>query len=941
MSLSSSAVSASSSFSPYPSIRFLGSAVRDPVTWQPVGPLEIPNATGGANALASGKMQAFALDPSDSQIMFVGGGEGPGNSGPTGESGVWGTIDGGRNWVALDHGLTNPIVDALWLDPSNPSTLLAGTWYDGSTNAGIFRSTDAGSNWTLVYPYVTTDFLQVGTTVWAATDAGIATSTDHGATWSLTDSTTNPVRVIAGVSGLIYAGLDNGTILVNQSGVAGWRMTNPTSGTTVWSIAVDPTDSSHVIVVEWRGYQTPDLYVSDNAGMTWATLSSYSGPAQYAAFNESTPKGTVPVLYVGEDGSLSISVDNGSSFSNLPLSVDVRFIDPLPNGAVIVGSDQGLYLGSGSQWKGLSASIPASLLTGFAASGSTIVTAVQDFSPILSFDGGGSWTQLEQPSPAVGEDGVTAISPLNPSQVYFFTTGGFQYSSDGGHTFHTTVTPLKYAFQGTEQLIAFDPNASLHLLVAAQNGIYTSWDGGQSFTLEPWGFGQPTVVVVDPQDNQTIYVGNGFELYVSHDGGGNWTTCGLASSSPILSVAIDPVNPSVLLVATGSGPTSLYRTEDGCASFVNANKGLPAFSTKLGPSLQDIAFQPDGGVVALATDDGVYVSQDTGTDWVDISGNIIPLMATGVAWSGANLYASTYGEGVLRVPIETVAPQLYSVTFTETGLPSGTSWQVWLNSTDGGSDYHASGTTANLTLQAANGSYAYAVTTANKGYYAHPATGLTASVNGVPVTESVTFSAFTYTVTFTETGLPSGTSRTVTLNGVPQSSPGSTLTFMEPNGSYTYSIADIAGWHQTTLPYTGTVMVSGASVSVPTLVFTQVTYAVTFTESGLSSGTSWTVTLAGASQSSGGMTITFQEPNGTYAFSVGPVSGYTSNPSAGSLSVSGAPVSQTLTFPASGSGSVSGFLGLSGNTGYFVLGGVAILVVAGAAVALVLRARRK
>lgn len=53
------------------------------------------------------------------------------------------------------------------------------------------------------------------------------------------------------------------------------------------------------------------------------------------------------------------------------------------------------------------------------------------------------------------------------------------------------------------------------------------------------------------------------------------------------------------------------------------------------------------------------------------------------------------------------------------------------------------------------------------------------------------------------------------------------------------------------------------------------------------------------------------------------------------------PVSQTFTSSTSGSGPASGFLDLSGSTGYYVQGGVAILVVAGAAVALALRSRRK
>ena len=46
------------------------------------------------------------------------------------------------------------------------------------------------------------------------------------------------------------------------------------------------------------------------------------------------------------------------------------------------------------------------------------------------------------------------------------------------------------------------------------------------------------------------------------------------------------------------------------------------------------------------------------------------------------------------------------------------------------------------------------------------------------------------------------------------------------------------------------------------------TYHVTFTETGLPSGTSWSVTLAGSTQSSTTGTIQFSKANGTYAFTV-------------------------------------------------------------------------
>jgi len=72
-------------------------------------------------------------------------------------------------------------------------------------------------------------------------------------------------------------------------------------------------------------------------------------------------------------------------------------------------------------------------------------------------------------------------------------------------------------------------------------------------------------------------------------------------------------------------------------------------------------------------------------------------------------------------------------------------------------------------------------------------------------------------------------------------------------------------------------------------------YVVTFSETGLPSGTSWSVTLNGTVQNSTTPSMDFMEPNGTYLFLVGSVPGYTVGPE-GNLTVQGAPASATIAF---------------------------------------------
>ncbi|MFG1555109.1 MAG: protease pro-enzyme activation domain-containing protein [Thermoplasmataceae archaeon] len=165
------------------------------------------------------------------------------------------------------------------------------------------------------------------------------------------------------------------------------------------------------------------------------------------------------------------------------------------------------------------------------------------------------------------------------------------------------------------------------------------------------------------------------------------------------------------------------------------------------------------------------------------------------------------------------------------------------------------------------------------------------SVGYVPVSSSPT----SYPVTFTESGLPSGTSWSVTFNGQTSSSTSTTVSFSAVDGTYSYTIGAVSGY--TSSPSSGSVTVNGASAGV-NIAFTQDKYPVTFTESGLPSGTSWSVTFNGQTSSSTSTTVSFSAVDGTYSYTIGAVSGYTSSPSSGSVTVNGASAGVSIAFSA-------------------------------------------
>jgi sugar lactone lactonase YvrE len=121
------------------------------------------------------------------------------------------------------------------------------------------------------------------------------------------------------------------------------------------------------------------------------------------------------------------------------------------------------------------------------------------------------------------------------------------------------------------------------------------------------------------------------------------------------------------------------------------------------------------------------------------------------------------------------------------------------------------------------------------------------------------------------------------------------------------------------------------------LAFVPATYSWTFTETGLASGTKWSVTVNGTTLSnttSGGSgKIVFVERNGSYSFSVASVAGYTNVPSSGPLTVNGTQGVTTVAF----SSTILGLLPVE--FGLLLL--LLLLIVAAIVAVLLLRRRSK
>jgi photosystem II stability/assembly factor-like uncharacterized protein len=69
-----------------------------------------------------------------------------GIGGPIGPAeGVFRSTDGGMTWSAVNNGLNNRWVRSLAIDPTDPSTLYAGT-----NGGGVFKTTSGGADWVAI-----------------------------------------------------------------------------------------------------------------------------------------------------------------------------------------------------------------------------------------------------------------------------------------------------------------------------------------------------------------------------------------------------------------------------------------------------------------------------------------------------------------------------------------------------------------------------------------------------------------------------------------------------------------------------------------------------------------------------------------------------------------------------------------------------------------------
>jgi len=493
---------------------------------------------------------------------------------------VYKTVDGGENWTAVWRG--NNLARYIWIDPGNSNVLYISTGIfdreaadsDSTTNKpggeGVLKSTDGGQTWQpvntgLMNLYVGTlfmhptnpDILLAGTGNNAYPDSGGAyLTTNGGTTWkavilneninAIEFALSNPNIAYAGSAAFVYRSSDCGQTWSKVStGEEGWGSPGVRAGFPI-DFQVDPRNPNRVFANNYGGGN----FLSLDGGQTWTVASDgYTGAQVRAIAIDPTDSSIVYAaarsgFFAGTDGGDSwIGLNTPPAFNLEWNAVAVNPSNPQHLMAsnnwdpIILKSDNGGQawnwsgdrLAQGMGWRVITfaPSDPKILYAGSSAflSAGIFDNTLPAVGVYVSRDGGASWNSANDVLSGKTNIIDICVDPFNPQVVYAATgTNGLLKSSNAGGswTAMNVTTPTMAALS-----VAVHPvNSKIVFVGLARSGLYRSDDSGT--TWRPSMDGMPpeshiTDILFDPSDPQVLYAADSFSgVYRSTDGGRVW-----------------------------------------------------------------------------------------------------------------------------------------------------------------------------------------------------------------------------------------------------------------------------------------------------------------------------------------------------------------------------------------------------------------------------------
>lgn len=666
---------------------------------------------------------AIAIDPQNTQTVWVGTGESNPRNDVTQGDGVYKTTDGGAHWTKVLP-LRDSLVSGVIVDPRNSAHVLVavlGDAFADNTDRGIYRTTDGGTTWSKVlYRGPSTgasdiavdpknpDVLFAGMwtfrrTGWSlqsgGSEGGLFRSTDAGATWTqltgngLPDAPTGRIGLAIAASNpqRIYALIQakSGLLWRSDDGGAHWTMT---SNDTLINerpfyfskVFVDPTNLDHL----WT--ESVHMTVSTDGGKHFETTGHGTHGDHHAMWIAADGKRIIE----GNDGGVAFSHDGGTSWAwdnALPVSqlYHISYSREQLYRVCAPLQDNGIYCAPANPLSSRGVSAAHWLFLG-GGDGTTAQFDPRDQQRVWMTTSGANWSgdvtvfnlrtnESRDVSPYLRDQNV-----VNPKDL------GYRFNWETPVAFDPFDPTLTYAgsdvvFASRDRGAHWKPisgDLTLHLPAHELTGGGITLDGTGAETSD-------TILVIEPSRaaRGELWVGTDDGLIqLTRDGGAHWKNVsppGIAPYGRFASISASSRNPGEAYAIydrhmIGDRTPYVFATHDFGAHWSSIAHGLPGDN-----QARSILLDPrNPRLLYLGLERGLMASWDGGASWESIASNLaaVSVRDIRVQPDTNDLLLATHGRGAYIFDDATPLQQLSQARAAATYLfpiRQATQWNTW------------------------------------------------------------------------------------------------------------------------------------------------------------------------------------------------------------------------------------------------------------------------
>jgi hypothetical protein len=650
------------------------SAFVSSASWSALGPAPI-SGTGQY----SGRTNSIAIDPTNSQTIYIG----------TATGGVWKTTSGGTSWTPLTDNECGLAMGSVVLDPVNSQIVYAGTGeangsIDSYQGCGVLISTNGGATWTqsgastfvassgpatifkmLVDP--ATAGSTTSTVVFAASWTGLYRSANSGGSWTNVLAHTASDVVASPTPGEFYAAVWGGGVYKSIDAGLTWTKLAGFPATNLGRISLAVPSAAPVVVYATVANSSSGSLLgvsrSSDGGTTWTTIpatgASCSGQCWYDMYLAIDPSNPNSLWFGGLY--LYQSSNSGASFADVTTAgttvhVDHHAIafDPQTPTTVYSANDGGVWrsLNGGTTWSTLNTNLSVTqFYPGISVnptSTTEILGGTQD-NGTEEWSGTAAWNQI-----AGGDGSFTAIDPAGVTRYISFTPGS---SSKRVYRFDNTGWQFKGLGLDADNAywtppLVMDP-ANSNVLYYGTYRLWRTANRGDSWSVFSPGLTSGTTagistIAIAPADTNTIYVG-GSDGAVSMTANHGATWSNVTSGLPlrfISRIAVDPLDTKTAwLTVSGYNSGHVFKTSNAGASWTDISYNLPNVPVSA------VTLQRGSRELDVATDIGVFALPLGSASWTPLAASMPNVPVIDLVYDGprGRLIAGTHGRGMFSL----------------------------------------------------------------------------------------------------------------------------------------------------------------------------------------------------------------------------------------------------------------------------------------------------